>query len=45
MGKKINAYRLTVGKPEGKSQLGRTRRRWWIILKRVIERQDWVVWT
>jgi hypothetical protein len=26
--KKINAYRLLVGKPEGKGQLGRPRRRW-----------------
>jgi hypothetical protein len=28
MGEKINAYRLLVGKPEGKRQLGRPRRRW-----------------
>jgi hypothetical protein len=28
MGKKRNAYRLLVGKPEGKRPLGRTRRRW-----------------
>jgi hypothetical protein len=27
-GEKKNAYRILVGKPEGKSQLGRTRRRW-----------------
>jgi hypothetical protein len=27
-GDKRNAYRLFVGKPEGKRQLGRTRRRW-----------------
>jgi hypothetical protein len=28
MGEKRNAYRLLVGKPEGKRQLGRPRRRW-----------------
>jgi hypothetical protein len=27
-GEKKNAYRLLVGKPEGKSPLGRPRRRW-----------------
>jgi hypothetical protein len=28
MGKKRNAYRLLVGKPEGKGLLGRPRSRW-----------------
>jgi hypothetical protein len=28
MGEKRNAYRLLVGKPEGKGPLGRPRRRW-----------------
>jgi hypothetical protein len=28
MGEKRNAYRLLVGKPEGKIPLGRRRRRW-----------------
>jgi hypothetical protein len=28
MGKKTNAYRLLVGKPEGRRPLGRPRRRW-----------------
>jgi hypothetical protein len=28
MGNKGNAYRLLVGKPEGKCPLGRLRRRW-----------------
>jgi hypothetical protein len=28
MGEKRNAYRILVGKPEGKRQLGRLRRRW-----------------
>jgi hypothetical protein len=27
-GKKRNAYRILVGKPEGKRPLGRTKRRW-----------------
>jgi hypothetical protein len=28
MGEKRNAYRVLVGKPEGKRPLGRARRRW-----------------
>jgi hypothetical protein len=28
MGKKRNAYRILVGKPEGKRPLGRPRRNW-----------------
>jgi hypothetical protein len=28
MGERRNVYRLLVGKPEGKSPLGRPRRRW-----------------
>jgi hypothetical protein len=28
MGAKMNAYRIFVGKPEGKRPLGRQRRRW-----------------
>jgi hypothetical protein len=28
MGEKVTAYRLLVGKPEGKRPLGRPRRRW-----------------
>jgi hypothetical protein len=28
MGEKMNAYRILVGKPEGKKPLGRPRRRW-----------------
>jgi hypothetical protein len=28
MGKKRNAYRILVGKPDGKKPMGRQRRRW-----------------
>jgi hypothetical protein len=28
MGEKMNAYRILVGKPEGRRPLGRPRRRW-----------------
>jgi hypothetical protein len=35
MGPKRNAYRILIGKPEGKRPLGRPRRRW--ILKWIIE--------
>jgi hypothetical protein len=33
MGVKRNAYRILVGKPEGKRPLGRPRRRWVDIIK------------
>jgi hypothetical protein len=28
MGEKLNAYRVSVGKPEGKVPLGRPKKRW-----------------
>jgi hypothetical protein len=37
-GKKRNAYRILVGKPEGKRPLGRHRHRGRIILIRVFEK-------
>jgi hypothetical protein len=45
---KENAYRILVGKPEGKSGLGRPRRKWEYNNKMdrwILERQDGVVWT
>jgi hypothetical protein len=39
----MNAYMILVGKPEGKSPLGRPRRRWMDNVK-IDLRQDWVVW-
>jgi hypothetical protein len=41
-GEKRNVYRVLVGKPEGKSPLGRPRCRW-IILKWIFERYVEVV--
>jgi hypothetical protein len=32
MGEKRNAYRMLVGKPEGRSPLERTRRRWFGVM-------------
>jgi hypothetical protein len=37
-GEKRNAYRILVGRPEGKRPLGGPRRRWGIILKWILER-------
>jgi hypothetical protein len=45
MGEKRNAYRLLVGKPEGKRPLGRPRCNGWIILGWILERWDVVMWT
>jgi hypothetical protein len=45
MGEKRNAYRLLVGKPEGKRPLGRPRRMWWIIFVLILKRWDGVMWT
>jgi hypothetical protein len=42
MGAKRNAYRILVGKPEGKRPLGRPRRRWVDNIKIDLrERMDW----
>jgi hypothetical protein len=47
MGEKRNVYRLLVGKPEGKRQLGRPRRRWidnikMDLLEIVLSVVDWI---
>jgi hypothetical protein len=41
MREKRNAYRLLVGKPEGKRPLGRPRRRWVANIKRDLEEVGW----
>jgi hypothetical protein len=38
-GETRNAYRISVGKPEGKRPLGRLRHRWRIVLKLMLERE------
>jgi hypothetical protein len=43
MGKKRNAYRISEEKPEGKSPLGRPRRRWVDNIKMDL-RWDGMVW-
>jgi hypothetical protein len=43
MGEKRNAYRILVGKPEGKRLLGRRRRRWVDNIK-IYLREDGMVW-
>jgi hypothetical protein len=44
MGETRNAYRILVGKPEGKRPLGRPRRRWADNIKMDLG-EDWMVWT
>jgi hypothetical protein len=44
-GEKRNAYRLLVGKPEGKRPLGRPRRRRESNIKIDLREHDGVVWT
>jgi hypothetical protein len=45
MGGKRNAYRLLVGKSEGKSPLGRPRRMWMDNIQMDLLEIDWVGWT
>jgi hypothetical protein len=42
MGEKGNAYKILVGKPEGKRPLGRSRRRWVYNIKMVMREIGWV---
>jgi hypothetical protein len=44
MGEKRNAYRILVGKPEGRRPLGRPRRRWVDNIKIDLKR-DRMVWS
>jgi hypothetical protein len=41
MGDKRNAYRILVGKPEGKRPLGRPRRRWVDNIKMDLKERGW----
>jgi hypothetical protein len=43
MGVKMNAYRILVGKPEGKSPLGSSRRGWMKNIKIDLREMGWVV--
>jgi hypothetical protein len=41
MGEKRGAYRILVGRPEGRRPLGRPRRRWEDNIKMVLEEVEW----
>jgi hypothetical protein len=41
MGEERNAYRILLGKPEGKRPLGRTRRRWVNSVKLDLRKRVW----
>jgi hypothetical protein len=43
-GDRRNAYRILVGKPEGRRPLGKPRRRWVDNIKWILERWTGMVW-
>ena len=45
MSEKREVYRVLVGKPKGRSPMGRPRRRWVIILEWISRRWDVGIWT
>jgi hypothetical protein len=45
MEEKRNAYKLLVGKPEGRKSLGRPRRRWVDNIRMDPGEVSWVMWT
>jgi hypothetical protein len=45
MGETRKAYRILVGRPEGKGPLGRPRYRWVDNIKIILEKSDEMVWT
>jgi hypothetical protein len=44
-GDRRTAYRVLVRRPEGQRPIGRPRRRWRIILKRIFNKRDGETWT
>jgi hypothetical protein len=45
MGEGRGAYRILVGRPEGRRPLGRPRRRWEDNIKMDLQEAGWEVWT
>jgi hypothetical protein len=45
MGEGRGAYRILVGRPEGKRPLGRPRRRWEDNIKMDLQEVGWEAWT
>jgi hypothetical protein len=45
MGEGRGAYRMLVGRPEGRRQLGRPRRRWEDNIKMDLQEVGWGAWT
>jgi len=44
-GERIVAYRISVGKPEGKRPLGRPKHRWEDDIKMDVQEVGWRAWT